>query len=149
MICPYCGNSKTKVVDKRDNADEGNTRRRRECLKCNKRFTTYEKVENIDLTVMKKSGKVQSYSREKLYSSIIRAFDKNNLDFELVDRICDEIEMKVLNRKSSVITSTDLGSMVLTRLKKLDPVAYMRFASIYKGFETLDDFEEELKDLKR
>ena len=149
MLCPYCSNSKSKVVDKRDNPEDGSTRRRRECLRCEKRFTTYEKVEHIDLTVMKKSGTVQSYNREKLYSSIIRAFDKNSLDLDLVNNICEEIEMKLLNRKSSIITSTDIGNMVLTRLKKIDPVAYMRFASIYKGFETLDDFAEELKDLKR
>lgn len=147
MNCPYCNNSKTKVVDKRDNNSDSSTRRRRECLKCEKRFTTQERIETIDLTVIKKNGSPQAYDREKLIKSIFKALDKDIYNEEDVNKIADGIEMRLLNRKSSMVTSTDIGRMVLTRLKKLDPVSYMRFASIYKGFKSLQEFKDEFEQL--
>lgn len=148
MNCPYCDSTKSKVVDKRDNSEEGTTRRRRECLDCNKRFTTYERVENIELTVVKRDGTAERYNRDKLEKSIVKALNKDTLTTERLDSIVDEIETRLLNRKNTLVTSTDIGGMVLTRLKRMDPVAYMRFASIYKGFNSLDDFKEELASLK-
>jgi len=147
MKCPYCGNENSKVVDKRD-SEESRTRRRRECLRCYKRFTTYERVENVDLDVIKRDGSVERFDRSKLTKSISKCIRKNTVDGEQLHRIVDDIEMKLLNRKSKEIHSSDIGEMILTRLKWLDGAAYMRFASIYKGFNSLDDFEKEIKLLK-
>jgi transcriptional repressor NrdR len=147
MNCPYCSNPKSKVIDKRDNPKEGTTRRRRECLKCKKRYTTYEKVEHIDLTIIKKDGSAEPYMRDKLTKSILKSVDKASFTDDDLNGMTDEIEMRLLNRKASMVTSTDIGRMVLTRLKKLSPVAYMRFASIYKGFQSIDEFKEELEAL--
>jgi len=148
MRCPYCGSESSSVVDKRDNADEGMTRRRRECMKCYKRFTTYERIENVELDVLKKNGVIEKFSREKLKKGIQKAIGKRPIDSDQESRMLEDIEMKLLNRKSKVIKSTEIGRMVLNRLKWLDPVSYMRFASIYKDFNTLEDFESELKLLK-
>jgi len=148
MTCPYCNNPKSKVIDKRDNIKDGTTRRRRECLKCKKRYTTQEKVENIDLNIIKKDGSVQPYMRDKLVKSILKSVDKDTFTDENLNSMTDDIEMRLLNRKSSMVTSTDIGRMVLTRLKKFSPVAYMRFASIYKGFKSIAEFKEELETLE-
>lgn len=147
MRCPYCGNENSKVIDKRD-SEEARTRRRRECLRCYKRFTTYERVENVELDVVKRDGTVEKFDRSKLTKSISKSIRKNTIDSEQLHRIVDDIEMKLLNRKSKEIHSSDIGEMVLTRLKWLDGTAYMRFASIYKGFDSLEDFEKEIKLLK-
>lgn len=148
MNCPYCDSTKSKVVDKRDNNEEGTTRRRRECLECQKRFTTYERVENIELTVVKRDGSSERYNREKLTKSIRKAVNKDTFNTEQLESIVDDIESRLLNRKNTFVTSTDIGGMILTRLKRVDPVAYMRFASIYKGFDSLDNFKDELASLR-
>lgn len=116
-------------------------------MKCDKRYTTYERVENIDLTVVKKDGTVEQFNRDKLAKSIRKAAKSDEISDETVKKMVDYIETRLLSRKSPHITYTDIGRMVLTRLKKYSPVAYMRFASIYKGFESLDDFKKELKEL--
>ncbi|GAB4161273.1 MAG: transcriptional regulator NrdR [Candidatus Dojkabacteria bacterium] len=147
MKCPYCNKTRTKVVDKRDNDEEGTTRRRRECLDCHKRFTTYEQVVNLDLQVLKRDGTSEDFDRNKLFKSISKAVNPNILTEDDVEKIVDEIEMMLLNRKSTQINSKDIGNMVLTRLKKADPLAYMRFASIYKDFKSIKELKEELKNL--
>lgn len=146
MKCPYCGSTGSKVVDKR-NKDEGIIRRRRECLDCYKRFTTYERVENVDLSVVKKDGTVEQYDREKLTKGIRKAVTQAELNVEQITRMVDDIEMHLLNDESTEIKSTEIGKMVLDRLKKLDPLGYMRFASVYKDFHSLKDFKKELDKL--
>lgn len=148
MKCPYCSSSSTKVVDKRDKADEGVTRRRRECLDCKKRFTTYEKVENIDLSIKKKDGTLEQYDRSKLVKGVRRAVDPHKVDDEGVCKVVDDIEMKLLNMDSTVIESTEIGKLVLSSLKTLDPLAYMRFASVYKDFDSIAQFKAELEALE-
>ena len=153
MNCPYCISKETKVVDKRNNEDEGFVRRRRECLRCFKRFTTYERVENVELDVQKRDGRVEKFNREKLKRGIYKAVGKSGVGKERIDdeqivKIVEDIEMKLLNRKEKIVKSTDIGKMVLNRLKWIDKIAYMRFASIYKEFATIEDFENEIKLLK-
>lgn len=149
MRCPYCGSSETKVIDKRDNLHDSTTRRRRECMSCTKRFTTYERIENIDLNVIKKDGSVESFNREKLAKGIFKALRKDEISDTTINEIIEEIEMDLLSRKSTVIRSTDIGKLVLKKLKGISPVAYMRFASVYKEFSSLQDFKEELKELEK
>ncbi len=147
MVCPYCHKTDTKVVDKRDNPGTGAIRRRRECLFCLKRFTTYERVESIILTVEKRNGKVVDFDRAKLKSAIIKSAKKGKITEAQVDDIIDDIETKLLNRKSSTVRSTDIGEMVLTRLKKLDKVSYLRFLSVYRDFDTIAKFKKEIDNL--
>ncbi len=136
------------MVDKRDNDDDSSTRRRRECVECFKRFTTYERIENVDLDVVKKDGTVEPFNREKLRKSIRKAMKKEAITEDQICGLIEDIEMKLLNRKDTTVKSSDIGGMTLTRLKKIDPVTYMRFASVYKNFDSLDDFENELKVLQ-
>lgn len=146
MKCAYCGNLETKVVDSRD-TEESYVRRRRECEKCGKRFTTYEKVESIKLTVLKKDGRSEDYSREKIKSGIMKAVEKRPVAEEQVESLIDDVEMKLLNRKHTEISSASVGQMVLSRLKKIDQVAYLRFASVFLEFAGLDDFKKEISQL--
>ena len=147
MICPYCHSQDTRVVDKRDLEDEPVSRRRRECLSCKKRFTTYERIESISLKVVKKNGSLQDYDREKLRRGILITVQKRLLDEE-VDEIVEDIELRIMNRKSSEISTSDIGRMVLTRLKHKDTVSYLRFASIFLDFEDLEEFKKEIKKLE-
>lgn len=149
MLCPYCHGVENKVVDKRDNNDTGVTRRRRECLNCKKRFTTYERIENISLSVIKRSGKIEEFDREKLKRGISKAVKKRHLPEESIDELIDDIELKLLNRRSSEIKSTEIGEMVLRRLKKLDTIGYLLFASVYKDFDSIEDFESAIAELKQ
>ncbi len=146
MICPYCNSEETKVTDKRDSHEI--TRRRRECLKCSKRFTTYERVER-DLNVIKKNGTRQSFDRDKLKKGVEKAFEKRPITSEKIDRIVDEIEARI-NRsaKGKDVKASKIGQIVMSRLKKADKIAYIRFASVYREFADLDDFKQELKKLK-
>jgi len=146
MKCPYCSRMETKVLESRD-TEEGLVRRRRECEKCAKRFTTYEKVESLKLTVIKKDGRNEEYQREKVKSGVVRALEKRPVTEEQVESLIDDIEMKLLNRKSTEISSADIGRMVLNRLKKLDQVAYLRFASVFLEFGELSDFKREINQL--
>jgi len=148
MICPYCANSDTGVIESRDAEDGAVVRRRRECAKCGKRFTTYERVGNIDLKVVKKDGLVEDFDREKLERGIRKACWKRPVADEEIEIVVDEVEMKLLNRKAVQVNSRDIGSLVMTRLKKLDSIAYIRFASVYLDLDSVDDFKELLTDLK-
>lgn len=148
MKCPYCTSEETSVLESRDSEDGEVTRRRRECGKCKKRFTTYERVEVVDLKVLKKDGSLEDFDREKIKIGIQKACEKRPCAEEEIERIIDEIEMRLLNRKSTEVSTSDIGRMVLTRLKKLDKVAYLRFASVFLEFGDLKEFREEIKQLE-
>lgn len=142
MKCPYCGHIETDVVETRDSEDLASTRRRRECRKCAKRFTTYERVENVDLVVIKKDGRRENFDREKVRLGLIKACEKRSISRELIEGIVDEIEQELRQKDSTEVSSKTIGNLVLRRLKKIDKVAYLRFASVYLDFEDLADFEK-------
>jgi len=142
MKCPYCGHLETDVVETRDSEDLSSTRRRRECRKCTKRFTTYERVENIDLVVIKKDGRRENLDRDKLRLGIIKACEKRPIGRELIESILEEVEQELRQKESVEVSSKAIGNMVLRRLKKIDKVAYLRFASVYLDFDDLADFEK-------
>ncbi len=143
MLCPYCAFDESNVLESREALDGRATRRRRECLKCKKRFTTYEKVENIELKVVKKDGRIEDYEREKLEKCFEKACWK--LNAEERSRLIDEIEMKLLNWDSVEIPSREIGKLVMDKLKDIDPVAYVRFATIYLDIKNIEDFRKLLK----
>ena len=145
MKCTYCGALDTKVTDKRDSGDI--TRRRRECLSCKKRFTTFERVETVNLIVVKKDGKRERFDRQKLFLGIQRACEKRPITKEEVDNSVNEIEAKLKTMSSTEIPSRLIGELVMKKLKKMDKVAYIRFASVYRSFTDIESFEEELKKL--
>ena len=146
MQCPYCNNAETKVTDKRD--CDSITRRRRECLKCGKRFTTYERVE-LDLNVIKKDGKRQKFSRDKVYNGVAKNLEKRPFTTQQIDSIVDDIEANIYRvAKDKDIKSSKIGEIVMNKLKKIDKVAYIRFAAVYRDFEDVDDFKEEIKKLE-
>ncbi|WP_352418490.1 transcriptional regulator NrdR [Proteiniborus sp.] len=147
MRCPYCDYYESKVIDSRP-TDEGQAiRRRRECIKCSKRFTTYEKIEDIPLVVIKKDGNRQSYNRNKLLNGIIRACEKRPVSMKLIEEMVDEIEKALFNSMEREITTGLIGEMVMNRLKNIDEVAYVRFASVYRQFKDINTFMDELKKL--
>ncbi len=147
MLCPYCKGNDTSVLESRESEDGEVTRRRRECQSCGKRFTTYERVEIIDLKVVKKDGEKEDFDREKIKQGIQKACEKRNIDGEEIERIIDDIELRLLNRKSTEVSSSDIGRMVLTRLKKVDKIAYLRFASVFLDFKNIDEFKEQIREL--
>lgn len=146
MRCPYCGYTNSKVVDKRDNTDDFSTRRRRQCLRCSRRYTTYERIEKVDVAIIKKDGSLENFDREKLKKGIKKAVSLEKITEDDIDAFCDEIERKVMI-SSNPLTTTNIGNMVLDWLKTLDPLAYMRFASVYKDFESVNDLKKELEKL--
>ncbi len=147
MKCPYCAFDESNVLESRD-AQEGKlTRRRRECLKCTKRFTTYEQIGNIELKVIKNDGRVEGYQREKLEKCFEKACWK--LTPEERGKLIDEIEMRLLNWDSVEIPSREIGRMVMEKLEFIDPVAYIRFATIYKNVKSIEDFEVIINDYKK
>ncbi len=147
MKCPYCGSSETEVVETRDSEDLETIRRRRACLKCEKRFTTYERVENVSLSVIKKDGKREQFNRDKLKSGIIRSCEKTTVSVEEIEKIVTEIERELRGADSVEVESKKIGQMVANRLKKIDKVAYIRFSSVFKRFVDIEDFQEEVKRL--
>ncbi len=147
MLCPYCAFDESNVLESRDAHEGRATRRRRECLKCNKRFTTYETVGNIELKVIKKDGRVEDYSRAKLEKCFEKACWK--MAKEERDKLIDEIEMKLLNWQSVEIPSREIGVMVMNKLRDIDPVAYIRFATIYLNIKSVDEFESLVKNYKK
>ena len=146
MRCPYCGYTTSKVVDKRDNTDDFSTRRRRQCLRCARRYSTYERIERVDVSIIKKDGSLENFDCEKLKKSIRKAVNLEKITEDDISEFCDEVERKVMI-SSSTLSTTDIGNMVLDWLKTLDPLAYMRFASVYKDFETVNDLKKELEEL--
>lgn len=148
MRCPYCGHEETKVVDSRVSESGDTIRRRRECLDCEKRFTTYERREEVPLMVVKKAGERELFDRGKLLNGLIAATAKRNVTQDELQSLIDDIASDLHNTFRYEIPSKQLGDMVLKRLLKLDKVAYVRFASVYKEFQDLDGFTAELKRLK-
>ncbi len=147
MKCPYCAFLESKVVDSRP-ADEGSSiRRRRECLSCHKRFTTYETMESLPLMVVKKDGSRQSFDRSKVLSGIIRACEKRPVPYQAMEGLVAEIEQVLQNQMDREISSAQIGELVMERLKQLDEVAYVRFASVYREFKDIDTFLAELNKL--
>ena len=147
MKCPYCGYSESKVIDSRP-ADEGSSiRRRRECLSCAKRFTTYETVESLPMVVVKKDGSRQSFERGKVLSGMIRACEKRPVPLAELEKIASEIEQDLQNSMEREISTADIGEKVMDRLRNVDQVAYVRFASVYRQFKDIDTFMAELNKL--
>lgn len=145
MKCPFCGKNDNQVLESRS-VDEGRAiRRRRKCLKCNKRFTTYEQVKNSVLWVVKKDGIREFFDREKIRKGVLRSIEKRPVSLEQVDKLIDEVEREMLKKESEEIQSKQIGKAVMRRLKKMDKVAWMRFASVYLEFEDLSDFEKAIE----
>ena len=148
MKCPYCGFAESKVIDSRPTDEFTSIRRRRECLKCQKRFTTYEKLEAIALVVVKKDQSRQPYDRGKILKGIITACEKRPISLAQMEQIADDIESELYQSMSREFDSTLIGEKVMEKLKALDEVAYVRFASVYKSFDDIDTFMKELHELK-
>ena len=147
MLCPFCNHTETKVVDSRDTQEGRVTRRRRECEKCAARFSTYEEVQMLRMTIVKKDGHKQEYDRKKIEAGLERAFEKRPNAAEKIERIIGEVEYTLHERHVAEIPSKDIGNLVLEKLKDLDEVAYIRFASVYKSFGSAKSFLKALEKL--
>jgi transcriptional repressor NrdR len=145
MKCPYCSNESFKVTNKRD-SPEG-IRRRRECLKCKKRFTTYERIEKSEIYIIKKDGRRESFKREKIETGLNKALEKRPVSKEIIEKIVNDIEEQIRKTGKKEIKSSLIGEMIIKKLKKIDHIAYIRFASVYRDFKDIKDFKEELKEL--
>ena len=147
MKCPFCGYLDSKVVDSRPAEDGTSIRRRRECLECHKRFTTFEIMESLPVVVIKRDGSRQSFDRSKLLNGMIRACEKRPVSFDTLEKIAEEIEQTLQNDMDREVPSTRIGEMVMDRLKGVDEVAYVRFASVYRQFKDINTFMTELNKL--
>lgn len=147
MKCPLCNYAESKVIDSRPSSDGSSIRRRRECLECQKRFTTYENIETLPLIVIKKDMSRETFDRNKILNSIIRACDKRQVTLSQMDNLVSEIELSLQNSLQNEITSDRIGELVMEKLKELDEVAYIRFASVYRQFKDIGAFMEELQKL--
>ena len=145
MKCPYCNCENTRVIDSRPAEDNSSIRRRRVCDVCNKRFTTYEKVEAIPLVIVKKDDNREAYDRSKIETGVLRACHKRPVSTDKIDELVDEVEADILNRGEKEISSRVIGELVMNKLKDLDAVAYVRFASVYREFKDVNTFMDELK----
>ena len=148
MKCPFCQHDQSAVLESRESEDGQVTRRRRECSKCKKRFTTYERVEGPQLVVIKKNSGRENFDREKVRRGILRACEKRPVSTDLIEEIVDQVEREMIKKRSSEISSRTIGNAVLKRLKKVDKVAYVRFASVYLDFDDLDDFTKLVREIK-
>jgi len=148
MTCPFCGHSETKVVDSRDTNDGKAIRRRRECEKCQARFSTYEEMEIMKLTVIKRDGSKQDYNREKIEIGIRKAMEKRPVSEDKIGKVVGDIEYEIQARESNEITSKEIGKIILDKLKEIDDVAYLRFASVYKSFKNADSFRKEMEKME-
>lgn len=147
MRCPFCAFPDSKVVDSRPTEDGVSIRRRRECLQCKKRFTTFEVMESLPVVVIKKDGSRQTFDRSKLLNGMIRACDKRKVSFETLEKVADAIEQSLQNEMNREVPSEKIGEMVMDHLKDVDEVAYVRFASVYRQFKDIGSFMEELSKL--
>ncbi|MCR5733903.1 MAG: transcriptional regulator NrdR [Lachnospiraceae bacterium] len=145
MKCPFCGHENTRVIDSRPAEDNNSIRRRRVCDECDKRFTTYEKIETIPLIIIKKDNNREAYDRTKIEAGILRACHKRPVSASQITKIVDEVEVEVFNYEDKEIPSEVIGELVMDKLKDLDPVAYVRFASVYREFKDVNTFMDELK----
>jgi transcriptional repressor NrdR len=149
MKCPFCEYTESKVIDSRPVDEGASIRRRRECLKCEKRFTTYEQVESVPLIVIKKDGKREVFNRQKLINGILHACEKTQVSYSQVENLVSEIESTMHNRLDKEIPSTEIGELVMAKLKVIDDIAYVRFASVYREFKDVNTFLEELNRILR
>lgn len=149
MICPYCGSDKLKVIDKRDNNETNTTRRRRECETCNKRFTTYERIEKLLMNVIKRDGGVEEFDREKMRRGIYKAVKKRPISDEQISEILDNVEQALLSKGETTVRTIDVGELVLTELTKVDKLGALLFAAVYKEFQTLEEVQEQLEKLSK
>ncbi|MEK6819588.1 MAG: transcriptional regulator NrdR [Nanoarchaeota archaeon] len=145
MNCPFCGNTTLKVTDKRPSPN--GIRRRRECLKCRKRFTTHEKIDFGDFFVIKKDNSRERFNKEKLERGIYRAFEKRPISKEEIEKMISEIEEQLRRKGKKEVRSSVIGEIIMKKMKKIDNIAYIRFASVYRNFQDIDDFKKELKEL--
>ncbi|MGC4020304.1 MAG: transcriptional regulator NrdR [Muricomes sp.] len=146
MKCPYCGHPDTRVIDSRPAEDKNSIRRRRSCDECQKRFTTYEKVETIPLIVIKKDNNREQYDRSKIETGVLRACYKRPVSAEEIQKTIDALELEIFNREEKEIPSSLIGELAMDKLRELDPVAYVRFASVYREFKDVNTFMAELKE---
>jgi transcriptional repressor NrdR len=149
MKCPFCGHENDKVVDSRESKEAESIRRRRECLKCGKRFTTYERIDEIPYMVVKKDGRREKFDRQKVLSGLLRACEKRPIPMSKLEQIVNEAEQFVLDSPEGERKAAEIGELIMNRLRKLDKVAYVRFASVYLDFKDVQEFMAELKDLLR
>ncbi len=147
MKCPFCGQVEEKVVDSREARDGAAVRRRRECLSCGRRFTTYERIEEIQFMVVKKDGRREPFDRNKILSGLVKATQKRPVGVAELDKITDEVETRLTEKPDREISSIEIGEMIVQRLYELDEVAYVRFASVYRQFKDVSEFVEEVKGL--
>lgn len=147
MKCPFCSSDEDKVIDSRSSNEGKSVRRRRECLKCDKRFTTYEYVEEIPLMVIKKDGRRESFDRNKILNGILKACEKRPVSMEKVEAVVDRVEKEIQKTFDKEVKAQELGELVMEHLHKIDEVAYVRFASVYRQFKDINQFMRELKDL--
>ena len=147
MRCPYCNFPESKVIDSRPTDESNSIRRRRECLSCGKRFTTYETVESVPLVVVKKDGSRQAFDRNKILNGLVKACEKRPVSMEVLEKTVSEIEQKLLNSMNREVPSERVGELVMDALKEVDQVAYVRFASVYRQFKDIDSFMAELNKL--
>jgi len=147
MKCPFCGHVESKVIDSRESKKGVSIRRRRECLACRRRFTTYEKVEEIPYMIVKKDGSRQLFDRQKLLRGMLKACEKRPIAVAKLEEIIEEIESKLQERPEKELKASEIGQLVMDRLKDLDKVAYVRFASVYREFRDVMEFKQELEDL--
>ena len=147
MKCPYCGSRETEVVETRDSEDLETIRRRRACLTCAKRFTTYERIENVHLFVIKRDGKREQFQRDKLKNGLLKACEKTTVPVDTIEKIVVEIERELRSGDSVEIESTTIGQLVASKVKLIDKVAYIRFSSVFKRFVDVEEFEKEVKRL--
>ncbi len=145
MRCPYCGNKNDSVIDSRVSKNASSVRRRRECLRCKRRFTTYEYVEKIPLMIIKKDGRREAFDRQKLINGILKACEKRPVSVERIERLVDDIERKLEKKYDQEVKSKDIGELVMKSLHELDEIAYVRFASVYRQFRDVSQFVKELK----
>ncbi len=147
MKCPFCGYKEDKVVDSRATAENSAVRRRRECLKCGKRFTTYEYIEEVSLMVIKKDGRREPFDRKKILAGIMKACEKRPVSIEKMEEVIGQVERVIQKKSDREVSSSRVGELIMEKLKALDDVAYVRFASVYRQFKDVGQFMEELKDI--
>lgn len=147
MKCPFCGHKEDKVVDSRSTAEDSAIRRRRECLKCDKRFTTYEYIEDISVMVIKKDGRREAFDHQKILAGLIRACEKRPISMDKMEEVVTWVERSVQKKSDREVSSSRIGELVMEKLKQLDDVAYVRFASVYRQFKDVGQFMMELKDI--
>ena len=145
MRCPFCKKDNDKVIDTRPSEDGSVIRRRRECLGCNKRFTTHERLEEMPVRVVKKTGRREPFDRAKILNGVMRAVEKRSISIDTVEKLVEAIEREVLDKADREISSRDIGELVMTRLREMDEVAYVRFASVYREYQALEEFIKEIR----